>query len=186
MLECRWLPIQREQINQQQISNLFWLSSALGLLAAVVVAALSPGIAWFYNEPRLIAITVALSASFILSGLTIQHQALLRRGMQFTALAVIQVISVGIANVLAIVVAWHYRSYWALVVLPIVHGCFETGNNVAGVCVVAGFAAPRLGRTRYGRLRRQFDRVQFRQLFCPQRRQHVDRLVVGSDSAGVL
>jgi polysaccharide transporter, PST family len=111
--------VQREQINQHQVSNLFWLATSLGLLVAIVIDMLSPAIAWFYREPRLVAITIALSTSFVFSGLTIQHQALLRRGMQFVTLATIQVVTIGLSNALAIAVAWYYHSYWALVVLPV-------------------------------------------------------------------
>lgn len=111
--------VQRDHITHQQVSNLFWVATALGIAIAALVALLSPAIAWFYREPRLVPITLALSLSFIFSGLTIQHQALLRRAMRFKALAMIQVASFVLPYAIAIAVAWYYRTYWALVVLPI-------------------------------------------------------------------
>lgn len=116
--------VQREDINHRQVSNLFWIASALGVFIALIVAALSPVISWFYEEPQLVAITLALSFSFVLSGLNVQHQALLRRGMQFTHLAVINVSSIIAGQAAGILWAWHYfgqpRDYWALVWIPIV------------------------------------------------------------------
>src|SRR5260370_4091488 len=44
---------QRSKITQGQVSSLFWLSSVIGLLVAVVVAACSPLIALLYLEPQL-------------------------------------------------------------------------------------------------------------------------------------
>ncbi|TWT36714.1 Lipopolysaccharide biosynthesis protein WzxC [Posidoniimonas corsicana] len=116
--------VQRDQISHRQVTNLFWLSSALGLAIAVVVAALAPGIAWFYGEPRLTAITCALALSYLLSGLAVQHQALLRRAMQFKELAVANVASMAMAQVAAVGWAFRFRDtaldYWALVLIPLV------------------------------------------------------------------
>jgi PST family polysaccharide transporter len=56
-----------------------------------------------------------LAGTFIFSGLTVQHQALLRRQMRFTALAAIEIGSMGIGIVTGIVLAWYGARYWALV-----------------------------------------------------------------------
>ena len=66
---------------------------------------------------------------FIFSGLTIQHQALLRRGMQFTALAVIQVVSIGLANVLAISRCVVLSIVLGLVVLPVAMAAFRLAGT---------------------------------------------------------
>ncbi len=111
--------IQQPRITHQQVSNLFWITAGLGVLIAALVCLLSPAIALFYREPRLIPIAIALSTSFVLSGLTVQHQALLRRAMRFKAITVVQVTCYILSHVIAIAVAWRYRTYWALVVLPV-------------------------------------------------------------------
>ncbi len=60
--------VQRIKITQGQVSSLFWLSSGIGLSIAVVLAACSPLIAWIFREPRLEAIAVYSSPTFILCG----------------------------------------------------------------------------------------------------------------------
>ncbi len=112
--------VQRPKITQYQVSNLFWLSLALGSAISFLVAALSPLIAWIYGEPRLIAITLALCPSFVFAGLTLQPQALLRRAMRFKVIATVQVLSVLMGYTAAIAWAWCYRDYWAMVVFPVV------------------------------------------------------------------
>src|SRR5437868_14035455 len=98
--------VQRPKITHGQVSGLFWINCALSLGVALVVAMLAPFIAWFYHEPKLLAITLVLSANFIFSGLTVQHQALLRRQMQSKTTAVFALLSmpsvVGIAIVMAV------------------------------------------------------------------------------------
>jgi len=115
--------IQREDITHRQVSNLFWIATLLGAVVALITAALSPAISLFYDEPRLTAITLAMASSYLFSGMTVQHQALLRRGMQFRELALAGVVAQFVAQVVAIVWAWIYyqqpEAYWALVLMPI-------------------------------------------------------------------
>src|SRR5437899_7995567 len=60
--------VQRENITQAQVSNLFWINVALSSAAALVLATSSPLVAWLYREPRLIAINLVLSSTFFLGG----------------------------------------------------------------------------------------------------------------------
>ena len=115
--------IQRERITHEQSSNLFWIALAVGSGAAALVSLLSPAISWIYSESRLIPITVALSGSFVLTGLTVQHQSLLRRAMRFRELTVIQIFAVFAAQGVGVTWAWMRQDkpddYWALVAMPV-------------------------------------------------------------------
>ncbi len=111
--------VQKAQINHQQISTLFWINVAISTIAMLVTAALAPAIAWFYNEPRLTWIGLALSTSFLFVGLSVQHQALLRRQMRFTAIVTRDTAAMLIGAVLAIVLAWRGAVYWALVAMQV-------------------------------------------------------------------
>jgi len=116
--------VQKAEINHEQISTLFWINVAVSTTIALITAAVAPAIAWFYGEPRLTLITVALSLVFLLGGLTVQHQALLQRQMRFTALAAIQVISILAGVVAAIAAASMGAGYWALVIMQVVTAVF--------------------------------------------------------------
>ena len=109
--------VQRREIDHQQVSTLFWINLAVGCLVALVVASLAPAIALFYNEPRLQAITLTLAVNFVFGGLTVQHQALLRRQMQFASLAKIEIIAMGMGVITAIIAAYYGSGYWALVLM---------------------------------------------------------------------
>lgn len=106
--------IQRAHVTHDQISALFWINCALGLGATLVVASMAPLIAWFYHEPKLLWLCVALSINFLFSGLTVQHHALLRRQMRFKATATIGVISMTAGVAVAIVMAAFGFRYWSL------------------------------------------------------------------------
>ena len=52
--------IQSKELTQSQVSNLFWINVALGGALACIGALLSPAIAWFYGDSRLVQIGVLL------------------------------------------------------------------------------------------------------------------------------
>lgn len=107
--------VQRQEITQAQVSNLFWVNLGIGFTITCVVAALSPALAWFYHEPRLVPVAVAMSLTFLLTAFTVQHQAILRRQMRFIAVATIQVGSSLVGLGVAIAMAAGGWSYWSLV-----------------------------------------------------------------------
>ncbi|MBA2678176.1 MAG: lipopolysaccharide biosynthesis protein [Ktedonobacteraceae bacterium] len=111
--------VQREGITHAQVSNLFWINVAVSACITLLVAAAAPVVAWFYREPRLIGITVALSVTFLLAGLAVQHMALLNRQMRFKAIALIQVVSVLSGVLVGVGMAWFHYGYWSLVGLNV-------------------------------------------------------------------
>lgn len=118
--------IQRLEINHVQVSTLFWISFALGTGLMLLVAISSPVIAWFYDDSRLIGITLVLSIDILLSALTIQHKALLTRHMRFFALGVIEITSLAIGVVTGIILAFLGAGYWSLVAMLIVENLAHT------------------------------------------------------------
>lgn len=107
--------IQRAEVNHKQVSTLFWVNVTLSVLTMIVTAACAPLIAAFYGEPRLVWVTLGIVVGFIFSGITIQHEALLKRQMRFAALGTIDVVSMVIGVLVSIALAWYGAGYWALV-----------------------------------------------------------------------
>ncbi|MGB8700468.1 MAG: lipopolysaccharide biosynthesis protein [Thermosynechococcaceae cyanobacterium] len=108
--------IQKKEINQTQVSTLFWINICFSLLCTFLVVCLAPSISDFYHEPRLNLIVIILATSFPLGGLTVQHLSLLRRQMQFKTIARIDIISMFISVFSAIIYAVLGGGYWSLVV----------------------------------------------------------------------
>ena len=111
--------IQQEEINHQQVSTLFWINVGISCVITLLLIALAPVIAGFYSEPRLIPIMLVLASIFIFSGLSVQHEALLKRQMRFTSIAKIAVISLFTSLIVAVIFAWYKAGYWALVFLQL-------------------------------------------------------------------
>ncbi|MHC4355115.1 MAG: lipopolysaccharide biosynthesis protein [Planctomycetota bacterium] len=127
--------VQKTEINHAQVSTLFWINVLISFLIMLATATLAPAIAWFYGEPRLTWIVVALASAFIFGGLTVQHQALLRRQMRFGTLASIQIISRAVGVAAAIFSAWCGADYWALVIMRLA----EATAGAAAVWLACGW-----------------------------------------------
>jgi O-antigen/teichoic acid export membrane protein len=112
---------QRKRITRNQVSSLFWLTTGVGTVVAVIVAACSPLIAAIYRQPVLEPIALWTSVTFVLWGVSNQHLALLRRTMQFGRIGRIQLLGTLSGITVAIILAIGGYGYWALVARPIVN-----------------------------------------------------------------
>ena len=127
--------IQKPEINHRQVSTLFWVNCAVGTGLALITLLLGPGIAWFYEEPKVAGIMYALSLNFVFSGFGAQHEALLKRQMRFVLVAKITLLSMTVGVMAAIITALLGGGYWALVVLLV----GNTTTNTLSVWVVCGW-----------------------------------------------
>ena len=118
--------VQRADITEAQISTLFWVNAALGVCTALVLALLSPFVAWFYDDNAMIWLLLALAVPFILGGLTAQLQALLQRQMRFKAIAFIEIAGLVISAAAGITAAAAGWGSWALVTMTVVLAVVNT------------------------------------------------------------
>jgi O-antigen/teichoic acid export membrane protein len=124
--------VQKNQITQHQASTLFWLSSGIGLALALGLAVCGPLIAWLYRDPRLQYVAAGFAVTFVFTGLSNQHLALLRRAMRFVVIAKIQLLSALAGFTVAILTAISGHGYWALVLRPVVSAvCIAAGTRLA-------------------------------------------------------
>lgn len=111
--------VQRENVTEDQISTLFWINILVGVVLAVLALVLAPVVVRLYHEPRLFGITTILSVAFLFNAAGVQHSALLQRQLRFTALAVINIVSLVVSTVVAISMAKLGYGYWALVAMTV-------------------------------------------------------------------
>jgi PST family polysaccharide transporter len=121
--------IQQKEITHEQVSTLFWVNAGVGVAMMLVVIGAAHPVSLFYSDARLVSIMSAIALSFPLSGLAVQHQALLRRQMKFAQLAGVQIGSSLLSLALAIIMALKGCGYWALVAREVTRSVFmATGS----------------------------------------------------------
>jgi PST family polysaccharide transporter len=107
--------VQKENISHRQVSSLFWINMSVSFALAAILVSLSPLVASFYKDNRLVAIINVMSISILMGGLSTPHMALLQRNMKFTRIAAIRLMAALISVVIGITLANQDFGYWALV-----------------------------------------------------------------------
>ena len=123
--------VQRQRLEQDRISTLFWVNMALSCMLACSVAAMAPVAAWMYGEPRIAELTLVLCILFPVSALGIHPTALLSRQMRFGLLALSDVTAALFGMAVAVFCASKDWSYWSLVFGQFVN--IVTGNTLAWI-----------------------------------------------------
>jgi O-antigen/teichoic acid export membrane protein len=107
--------VQAPRVSHAELNGLFWLNAAFGAGAFVVAVAVAPLLALVYSEPRVTPLVIGLSVTFLIGGLGVQHQALLRRAMRFGKVATIEISAMAIGTAAAILFASRGFGPWSLV-----------------------------------------------------------------------
>src|SRR5262245_16483407 len=119
--------VQRATVTEEQTSTLFWINILVGGILTAVGLVSAPVIAAFYHEPRLLRVTSVLAMGFLINGAGVQHSSILQRQMRFTALAVIDIVSLTISTAVAFAMAMAGYGYWALVAMTL---CLPLASTV--------------------------------------------------------
>ncbi|MEZ5923168.1 MAG: lipopolysaccharide biosynthesis protein [Hyphomicrobiaceae bacterium] len=131
--------VQRSEIARHQVSSLFWMNIAIGLLIALLMVLMAPVVGGFYKDPRVAGVLMTIAPAFIVNSAGVQHIALLQRDLRYVALSTIEVAAESISVVVAIVMALTGWGYWSLVA------------NVVGVPIIMTAGAWIACRWRPGR-----------------------------------
>jgi O-antigen/teichoic acid export membrane protein len=107
--------VQRKVVEERHLSSIFWLNLVTGICLTGIMALSSPLIANFYHEPMLIPLTMVIALNFTIGAFNDVQTAILRRGMQFRRVVLIETLSIGTAGVVAILMAAAGWGVWALV-----------------------------------------------------------------------
>jgi PST family polysaccharide transporter len=163
---------QKSHITRTEVSTLFWLNVAIGLVLTALFAACSGLIGTFFREPELTAIALISSLTFIMTAVSMQHYALMRRAMEFKRIAVIDLSANALSSVASVILAFWGWGYWALVAKPILQlGLTALGAWIScpwlpgrprvtsGVKDLVGFGMGVTGFTIMDNLSRSADRI---------------------------
>jgi PST family polysaccharide transporter len=107
--------IQAKILTDGQRNNLFWLNSAIGCTLALILFLCAPLIGDLFGQPDLVAISRALSLTFVMNGIATQFRANLNRQMRFGMLALSDLVGMVFGVGVGIACAAAGASYWALV-----------------------------------------------------------------------
>lgn len=108
--------IHRQQMSPEELASVYWISVALGITlygAAAVVGA--PLVAWAYGEARLRTLVALGALSFMIVPFGLMYATLLRKQLQFGALATIEICAAIAGPVGTLAAAWAGHKVAALI-----------------------------------------------------------------------
>lgn len=114
--------IQRSDISEEYLSSCFWVNVCFGFILTVLLAISAPFIAFFYNNNLLINIVKALSVTFLISSLGTIQSILFIKNLEFRLVALIEICSVSLSGLTAVLLAYHGLGVWSLVWKEILSG----------------------------------------------------------------
>ena len=106
--------VQARSMSAEQSTTLFWLTMAASAAITVLLLAAAPLVAWFYDDVRVGHVTAASAVIVLVTGLALQHSALLARELRFREIARTVVAGAATSFVATLLLALWLRSYWAI------------------------------------------------------------------------
>lgn len=107
--------IYRQQSTQDELSSLYWLNLAFGLLIYLIIFASTPAIVAFFAEPRLAQPLAWSAALFLVIPVGQQFFVLLQRDTRFRPIALLEIGGATVGLAVAITAAWFGQGVYALV-----------------------------------------------------------------------
>lgn len=108
--------IRANEVTPITLSTLFWTNLLISLLVYGLLWMCAPAIATFYHEPQLVQVSRATFLVIPLGGLCAIQIARYQRQLAFRRICLISLCSSLVGSIVAILIAWHTRSVWALVI----------------------------------------------------------------------
>jgi O-antigen/teichoic acid export membrane protein len=107
--------IQNQTLTTGYYSTVFWLNIALGISLYLIFLALTPAIAWFFEEPSLNAYFPIALIPLIISSTYLVHQTIIEKTLKFRTKAIVNMTSAAVSSVFAIYLAYYDYGIWALI-----------------------------------------------------------------------
>lgn len=120
--------MQEDTLTPIDASGLFYAALPINLALTTIMALLGPALAWLYNEPRVVLVTVVWAAVIFVVSLSSIHEALLKRQLHFVTMARAQLSTHALSFAVAIGAALAGAGYWALMLQVAV---MELGRGAA-------------------------------------------------------
>lgn len=114
-LGLHFAALQREDLDHEGLSRLFWFTSWVNLLLLGAMALFAPLLASFYGDPRVTGVTLVWAAAMYVVNVGAFQETLLKRQLRFGTLVSIHTASMAIGIGVAIMAAELGAGYWALV-----------------------------------------------------------------------
>ena len=107
--------IHKQVISKDQLSTLYWVNVLAGFSLFVIISALAPLVANFYEEPELTKLIIIVGFTFLIQPFGQQFMVLWQKEMRFSEIAKIDIVNKSISLVVSAYLAYKGYGVYALV-----------------------------------------------------------------------
>jgi O-antigen/teichoic acid export membrane protein len=107
--------IWKQDVTSEQLSTLYWLNIMAGVAVFGIVIAISPLVAAFFHEPRLVNLMFWAAFIFPIAAIGQLFQMLLQKDLLFGRLAKVEIVSASIGAAVSIVAAFYGQGAYSLI-----------------------------------------------------------------------
>jgi teichuronic acid exporter len=118
--------IQAKQIDEKELSSVFYLNICIGLILAFIFFLSSSFIANFYNDSRLINISKVFSITFVINSLGLVSLALLEKELKFKQIMYINIISGFSSGIIGVILAFSGYGVWSILIQSLFNEFFKS------------------------------------------------------------
>ena len=123
-LGLRQAVIQRKEIGYPQLNRVFWVTVLTGVACSLIIVAISPGIAAFYGDQRLTLVSITVGVPLLFGSMSGLHLGLMSRRLQFTYIALNDVLGALVGLIASVLSAYLGYGYWSLIIGMIANSFF--------------------------------------------------------------
>lgn len=125
--------IKKQDCTDADYSTVFHYNLGIALILYIILFASSPAIAAFYNTPLLVPVLRVLALTLILNALSIVHQTILVKRVNFKSQSVVTFTSAVVSGAVGIYFACRGLGAWALVIQQIINSFLRSVMYLAVV-----------------------------------------------------
>ncbi len=111
----------RKTIVHKDYNAVFWFNLLVSLSLYLILFFCAPFIADFYNEPKLTNLSRVVFLSLLFGSLGIAHNAILFKKLMVKQRAIIDIVSLSLSGIAAVILALKGQGYWALVANQLIY-----------------------------------------------------------------
>ncbi|WP_394153248.1 MOP flippase family protein [Vibrio maritimus] len=123
--------IHRQEISHSQLSSLYWLNIAAGVVLTIIVFFIAPFVSAYYEQPNLTQPLMLLSLVFFAVSLGNQYKVLFQKNLQFNTIAVVDMTAAVIALGVAVLSALNGMGVYALVLGMLTQSFISSASYLA-------------------------------------------------------
>ena len=107
--------VQKKEIRKSELTTLFWVSIGFGIILYLAAFFASFPLSAFFRNDTVQPVISIIALGFVIGGFGIVPKSIMTRDMAFKNLAIIEIASVSLSGIIAVVMAFYGFGVWSLV-----------------------------------------------------------------------